>query len=88
MPRPDQCSLVRLGLNLLSHQRQQPRVEEHVALGDVHAADQLPQVGPVIHRDVASRKQHVALQHAVQIDGKQLHTLRKDQLGTQREAQR
>lgn len=51
-----------------SHQWQQAGVEEDVALCDVHAADQLPQVGPVVQRDIGSRKQHVALQHTVQID--------------------
>lgn len=65
-----------------SHRRQQSGVEEDVALGDVHAADQLPQVGPVVQGDVGSRKQHVALQHAVQVDRKQLHALGEDQLGT------
>lgn len=62
-------------------QRQQAGVEEHVRLGHVHAADELPQVGPVVQRDVGSRQQHVALQHTVQVDGQQLHALWEDQLG-------
>lgn len=66
---------------MCAHQWQQAGVEEDVGLCDVHAADELPQVGPVIQRDVGCRQQHVALQHAVQIDRQQLHALWQDQLG-------
>lgn len=35
-------------LYVWSHQWQQARVEEDVSLCDIHAADQLPQVSPVV----------------------------------------
>ena len=74
------CVCVCVRACVSSHQGQQAGVEEDVALGDVHAAEQLPEVGAVVQRHVGRGQQHVAFQHAVQVHRQQLHALGQDQL--------
>ena len=70
-----------------AHQGQQAGVEEDVALRDVHATEELTEVGAVVQRHVGRRQQHVALQHAVQVHRQQLHALWQDQLEGGREGE-
>lgn len=63
-----------------SHQRKEPRIEEHIGLSHIHAGNQLSDIGTVISSDFCSRLQDITLQHTVQVNWEQLHALREDQL--------